>query len=74
MGCALYRVRATNSGGNSAYSNTASATTQTATATVFEAESAVLVGAVVSNIHSGYTGTGFVDYVNPAGEQSGNPD
>lgn len=64
----FYRVRATNSGGNSAYSNTASATTQTGTATVYQAENAVLVGAVVSNIHAGYTGTGFVDYVNPSGD------
>jgi hypothetical protein len=64
----FYRVRATNSGGNSAYSNTASATTQAATATLYEAENAVLVGAVVSNIHSGYTGTGFVDYLNPTGD------
>lgn len=64
----FYRVRASNSGGNSAYSNTASATTQTATSTLYQAENAVLVGAVVSNIHSGYTGTGFADYVNPTGD------
>lgn len=64
----FYRVRATNSGGNSPYSNTASATTQAGSATLYEAESAVLVGAVVSNIHTGYTGTGFVDYVNATGD------
>jgi hypothetical protein len=63
-----YRVRATNSGGNSAYSNTASATTQATSSTLYEAESAVLVGAVVSNIHTGYTGTGFVDYINPSAD------
>lgn len=64
----FYRVRATNSGGNSAYSNTASATTQAASSTLYEAESAVLVGAVVSNIHAGYTGAGFVDYINPSAD------
>jgi PA14 domain-containing protein/Big-like domain-containing protein/carbohydrate binding protein with CBM6 domain/fibronectin type III domain protein/strictosidine synthase-like protein len=64
----FYRVRASNSGGNSAYSNTTSATTQSATSTLYEAENAVLVGAVVSNIHAGYTGTGFVDYINPSGD------
>lgn len=64
----FYRVRATNSGGNSAYSNTASATTQTATSTLYQAENAVLFGAVVSTIHAGYTGTGFVDYINPTGD------
>ena len=64
----FYRVRASNSGGNSAYSNTTSATTQAATSTLYEAENAVLVGAVVSNIHAGYTGTGFVDYINLSGD------
>ncbi|MCM3873211.1 MAG: PA14 domain-containing protein [Pyrinomonadaceae bacterium] len=64
----FYRVRATNSAGNSAYSNTASATTQTATSTVYQAENAVLVGAVFANNQTGYTGTGFVDYLNPTGD------
>ncbi|MEK6280798.1 MAG: carbohydrate-binding protein [Acidobacteriota bacterium] len=31
----------------------------------YQAENAVLVGAVISNIHPGHTGTGFVDYLNP---------
>lgn len=64
----FYRVRASNSGGNSAYSNTASSTTQTPITTLYEAENAVLFRAVVSNIHTGYTGTGFVDYLNPTGD------
>ncbi|MBC7908881.1 MAG: fibronectin type III domain-containing protein, partial [Pyrinomonadaceae bacterium] len=63
-----YRVRASNSGGNSAYSNTASATTQAATATIYEAENATIVGAVFANNQTGYTGTGFVDYLNPTGD------
>jgi hypothetical protein len=60
----FYRVRASNSGGNSAYSNTTSATTQAATSTVYQAENAVLSGAVFANNQTGYTGTGFVDYIN----------
>jgi hypothetical protein len=63
-----YRVRANNSGGDSTYSNTASATTQSAASTVYQAENAVLVGPVVSTIHAGYTGTGFVDYLNPSSD------
>lgn len=64
----FYRVRASNSGGNSAYSNTVSATTQTSTATTYEAENATIVGAVFANNQPGYTGTGFVDYLNPTGD------
>lgn len=33
-----------------------------------EAENATLSGPVVSNIHAGYTGTGFADYVNATGD------
>ncbi len=35
---------------------------------VFEAEKASLTGAVVATNHSGYSGTGFVDYLNPEGD------
>jgi hypothetical protein len=37
---------------------------ETATMKIYEAESAVLSGAVVSNTKAGFTGTGFADYVN----------
>ncbi|XEC93009.1 CBM35 domain-containing protein [Paenibacillus tarimensis] len=41
----------------------------TATATTFyEAEDAVLSGAVVSNQNSGYSGTGYADYTNASGD------
>src|SRR5204863_6140716 len=51
-----------------------SATTYTATfkqsaaLKIYEAENAVLSGAVVSNTKAGYTGTGFVDYINASGD------
>ena len=61
-------MRASNSAGNSAYSNTVSATTQASTATTYEAENATIVGAVFANNQPGYTGTGFVDYLNPSGD------
>ncbi|MBC8031820.1 MAG: carbohydrate-binding protein [Pyrinomonadaceae bacterium] len=41
---------------------------KTATSTVYQAENAVLVGAVVSTIHAGYTGSGFIDYINPSND------
>ncbi len=41
--------------------------TQPFTATL-EAENAVRSGAVVSNMHTGYTGTGYGDYVNATGD------
>ena len=37
-------------------------------ATTLQAENATIAGAVVSAIHAGFTGTGFVDYVNPSGD------
>ena len=41
----------------------------TATGTqTLEAENATLSGPVVSNIHAGYTGTGFADYINASGD------
>ncbi len=46
---------------------TTSTTPPPFTATL-EAENAVRSGAVVSTQHSGYTGTGFVDYLNPTGD------
>jgi PKD repeat protein len=36
--------------------------------TLFEAENATLAGAIVSNLHPGYTGTGYADYQNPTGD------
>jgi len=36
--------------------------------TIFEAEKALLSGAVVAKNHPGFTGTGFADYVNPSGD------
>ena len=35
--------------------------------TVLQAESAVVSGAVVSRQHAGYTGSGYVDFVNASG-------
>jgi pectate lyase len=60
-----YRVRATNSGGNSSYSNTASATTQSVPgpAGSLQAEAATLGGGVVvENNHPGFNGSGFVNF------------
>lgn len=34
----------------------------------YQAESAALSGAVIANNHAGYTGTGFVDYMNAGGD------
>jgi hypothetical protein len=34
----------------------------------YQAEAAVVVGAEVSTLHPGFTGTGFVDYLNAAGD------
>jgi hypothetical protein len=39
-----------------------------ATASVYEAENAVLSGVQASTLWSGYSGTGFGDYINPAGD------
>ncbi|MBC8111963.1 MAG: PQQ-dependent sugar dehydrogenase [Verrucomicrobia bacterium] len=44
---------------NSSYSDT------TASASIWEAEEATLSGVKVSNLWTGYTGTGFADYINP---------
>jgi glucose/arabinose dehydrogenase len=43
---------------------TFTATFQEAASQTLEAESAFLSGAVQSNLHAGYTGTGFADYIN----------
>jgi glucose/arabinose dehydrogenase len=41
----------------------------TATGTqTLEAENATLSGPLISNIHAGYTGTGFADYINASGD------
>src|SRR6185369_12239388 len=54
-------------------STPSTATTYTATFTksttkIYEAESALLSGAVVSNTKAGFTGTGFADYINASGD------
>jgi hypothetical protein len=36
--------------------------------TPYQAEAATVVGAQVSTLHAGYTGTGFVDFINQTGE------
>jgi len=51
------------------WSSSLSATTQSVqTQTTYEAEAAVLSGCVVSSVLSGYTGTGFADYLNPSND------
>lgn len=63
-----YRVRAENTGGNSAFSNAANATTQAPPVTpVYQAEDATIVSGVVESNHTGFNGTGFVNYDNVAG-------
>lgn len=58
-----YRVRASNAGGNSAYSNTANATTQSGNSTtVYQAENGTLYQAVVESTNAGYLGTGYVNH------------
>jgi hypothetical protein len=42
--------------------------TESAGQTLYEAENAVLSGAVVANNQTGFTGTGFADYVNASGD------
>lgn len=39
-----------------------------ATTTTYEAEKATLHGAVVANAKTGFTGTGYADYINPTGD------
>jgi fibronectin type 3 domain-containing protein len=68
-----YQVRAENSAGLSGYSNVASVTTPDTPPPVdggtYEAENAVLFGAqVATGVFPGYTGSGFVDYINPSGD------
>ena len=41
---------------------------ETADVPVYQAESATVAGAKAASNHAGYTGTGFVDYVNTAGD------
>ena len=52
---------------NSAGSVTSSSATLTVS-TILQAENATLVGAVVSTAQTGYTGTGFADYINASGD------
>jgi glucose/arabinose dehydrogenase len=56
-----------------AISTPSTATTLTAAfqevaAQIYEAEAAVLSGAVASSIHAGYTGNGFADYINASND------
>jgi hypothetical protein len=68
-----YRVRSENAVGLSAsYSNTATVTTPGVGTPVdggtYQAEDATLVGAQAATGFPGYTGSGFVDYINPSGD------
>lgn len=67
----FYRVKATNTNGSSAYTNTADATTQTAgkdsVTVAYQAEDAAYYEAIVSTGYTGYNGTGLVDYNKVAG-------
>ncbi|MDQ3002592.1 MAG: PQQ-dependent sugar dehydrogenase [Fibrobacterota bacterium] len=47
---------------------TLTATFQEVPGQTYQAESAALFGAVIANNHTGYTGTGFVDYLNASGD------
>ncbi|MFI9556783.1 glycoside hydrolase family 75 protein [Nonomuraea endophytica] len=60
------RVTSTGAGGNPNL-DFLEATTADAPATEYQAESAVLSQASVATNHAGYTGSGFVDYVNAPG-------
>ena len=66
----FYRVRASDNGNYSPFSNVASVTTAAASASVFlEAENGELWGAVAAADRPGYTGTGFVDFVASSDER-----
>ncbi|WP_433440684.1 glycoside hydrolase family 75 protein [Nonomuraea sp. CA-141351] len=60
------RLTSTNSGGNPNL-DYLEATVADAPATEYQAEAATLSQAAVATNHTGYTGSGFVDYVNTAG-------
>ncbi|MEV4303689.1 CBM35 domain-containing protein [Nonomuraea sp. NPDC049624] len=60
------RVTAASAGGNPNL-DFLEATTADAPATEYQAEAATLTGASVATNHAGYTGAGFVDYVNAPG-------
>ncbi|WP_433509066.1 glycoside hydrolase family 75 protein [Nonomuraea sp. CA-143628] len=60
------RVTSTNAGGNPNL-DYLEATVADAPATEYQAEAATLSEASVATNHTGYTGTGFVDYVNAVG-------
>ena len=65
-----FRVRATNSAGGSANSNTASATTQASgsTATTIQAEAgAVGGGTVIETTNGGFNGTGYANFTTTGG-------
>ncbi|HKP95566.1 MAG TPA: PQQ-dependent sugar dehydrogenase [Fibrobacteria bacterium] len=47
---------------------TLTATYQEVAPVVYQAETAALSGAVAASNHAGYTGTGFVDYLNPGND------
>jgi hypothetical protein len=56
-----FRIRSYNTAGDSAYSNTASATTKASSAT-YEAEAGTIGGGTtIDKNHAGYTGTGFAN-------------
>ena len=45
-----------------------SSSLSTTTGDIYEAEDAVVIGAAIANNHPGYTGAGFVDYLNSSGD------
>jgi hypothetical protein len=67
-----YKVKARDKSSNqneTGWSGSLSATTQSEpTETIYEAEDAVLSGPQATSIISGYTGTGFADYVNSSND------
>jgi len=63
-----YVVAASNSFGSSADSAEVSATPQNQNTTLYEAENAYVTGATVASGTAGYTGTGYVDFINSSGD------
>jgi len=68
MNAGANTIRATAIGASGANVDHVKVTRVMAGAAIYEAELATLSGAVVSSALGGYTGTGFVDYVNASGD------
>jgi hypothetical protein len=63
-----YQVTFTANDGQAQDSKTVNITVNNIITNIYEAEDAILSGSVASSAASGYTGTGFADYVNPSGD------